>query len=301
MISRQQSSSKRKIISIIVGGGIAILLLKTPFVFTGSALAPLDSFIAASERVAVRAVSWLGIPWNDLVAIRTERDEALRTRDELNAELSSLKARFSDIETLDALYKKHKDERIIASVLSAPDDTPYDTLVVDAGSSKGVVQGAVVFSETNAPLGNVVKVHTTTAVVALFSSPGIVSTVYAPREKILAKATGMGGGVFTVLMPHGSDVREGDVFTMPTLKGEPLGSVLRVWSDPAEPGVIASLGYPHALRSLHFVSIEREPFEMPSVQDIRDAMTRFASTTEEMFAVPSELASTTASSTRPSP
>jgi cell shape-determining protein MreC len=302
MISRQRSSSKRKLLTIVLVCGLAVLALTTPITsWVSSIFSPLDTTIAGAENSTSGVSTWLGTRFTPTNTLRTERDEATRALALREAELAALRATLTDAKALDALRGTTGEDRIIAAVLATPSETPYDTLVLDRGSAHGVQEGAVVFSEHRAPLGSVVRVHTNTSIVALFSTPGIVTTLYAPREKILAKATGVGGGIFSVLMPHGSDVREGDVLIMPTLTGEPVGTVSRVSSDPAEPGVLASVTHKDALRSLRFVTISREPFTIPSNTEIKEAMGGFASSTKILSAVDEELASTTSSSTRNTP
>ncbi|MFM2374097.1 MAG: rod shape-determining protein MreC [Candidatus Parcubacteria bacterium] len=300
MISRQRSNVKRKLLTICIVGGVAVLLLNLPLPFLGNMLAPVDSELATLERGGLSVGAWIRARFTATDTLTKELADTKAALAEKAAALTTLRDSLPPQVVQDILDARSGEARIAAAILSSPSDTPYDTLVVDRGTQDGVKEGAVVYGASGAPLGTIVRAHNNTSVVVLFSTPGTITSLYAPREKILAKATGIGGGVFSLLMPHGSSVKEGDIVTMPTLGGEPVGTVSRVWSDPAEPGVIAAITHNDALRSLHTVSIAKEPFVMPSTNDIKASMERFASTTEMLFAVPDGLASTTASGTRSS-
>jgi cell shape-determining protein MreC len=222
--------------------------------------------------------------------VAQERDEARAGEARARLELENLRAAMADTAEFEALKKSRGRESIVAGVLATPNETPYDTLILDMGSDEGVVAGAVVYAEGGRPIGTITRTTASTAIATLFTSPGITTHVYAVRERVLARAVGMGGGSLSVFLPHGSEPREGDSMLMPTLGGVPIGTVARVWSEPSEPGVIAAVTSPISLASLRMVSIDTHAFTMPSTDDIRAHIAEFtslqASSTNMLFTIP---------------
>jgi cell shape-determining protein MreC len=298
MTSHRRSSSERFLIAIVVTATCALIVLNTPLRKIGTALAPLDRGVQAVEYLFPRTASWFQDHYYGVPKLKNERDAALREREQAMTELRELRTSIPEYEELRTLKNAHRGNPVIASVLTVPNETPYDTLLVDRGSADSVSVGAVVYTEGTVPIGTVVLLREHTSIISLFTSPGVTSQVYAPREQVLAKAVGMGGGALSVFLPHGSTPQIGDAIRMPTLSQEAVGQISRVWNDPAEPGVIAAVTLPVALSSVRMVSIDRAVFTMPSREEILDALSKTSSSTAAMFTIPEDvLGSSTPTST----
>jgi hypothetical protein len=63
--------------------------------------------------------------------------------------------------------------KIAASVIGRPPQSPYDTLLLDAGAEDGVTLGAGAWWPAGVYLGVVTKVDKQTAVVELVTAPGV--------------------------------------------------------------------------------------------------------------------------------
>lgn len=296
---RTKSSGRRRLILLIIVGAVAVILLQTPLKAIGTFMGPFDGALSTLERSAGGAGSWVKDRFAGFDSVRNERDQALHELELARAEVAWLGSSVQDAELLRTMREDVAQDRIVASALSVPNESPYDTVVIDKGARDGIKTGALVFSETSMPLGTVVETRNRTAVVMLFTSPGTRSLVYSPRERVFARATGMGGGTFTVLMPHGSTVIEGDSFILPTISGEFIGTVSHTWSDPTEPGVLAAVTSSSSVRSLRFVAVDREPFDIPSAEAIRETIALHATSTAPLFELPPEFGATTTATTTP--
>ncbi|HAT68526.1 MAG TPA: hypothetical protein DCS20_02820 [Candidatus Yonathbacteria bacterium] len=132
------------------------------------------------------------------------------------------------------LGRAGNDDRVTARVLAGPGRTPYDTLVIDAGTEQGVqVLDRVVYAGAGV-VGTVVEAYPTSAKVSLFSSPDKETMVVIGTQAIPATAFGRGMGNFEAKIPQGSLVITGDTVLIP---GEHLiiGTVGAVEEKPAEP------------------------------------------------------------------
>ena len=279
-------------------GLCAVLLLRTPATRLGSLLlTPLDAFLerertdAQNEAVGIRDAL---VP----KTVREERDQAVHERDELRDTLASLRASVPDYEALAELRASSTAARIPAGVLATPPQSPYDSLVIDQGATRGVKEGATVFAGDARPIGRVVRVEDNTSVVELFSSPGAHLWVYSLHDHVHAPAIGVGNGTIAVSLPHGSTAGEGDGIIVPSLAGAVIGTIARVTREPSEPGVIAFVPAPIALSSLRYVSVAPEPFTMPDAATIQSAIASHASTSP-LATMPPGAASSSATTTTP--
>ncbi len=233
----------------------------------------------------------------------------IRARGELEGEIQRLKqdiasesgnqttiARLmSENEELRALLGDSKDERILAGVIARPPNTPYDTLIIDRGTAHNIVEGAIVYHANEHAIGMVSRVYEKIAVVTLFSSDGVESTVYVYGPDVFAYAYGEGGGVIRISLPQGILVKEGDAVVLPSLHMGDLGVVERVVSLSTKPEQNAYLTFPIPIQSLRTVTIGREAISTPNVNDLESGVERL----RERFRidVPDELRLGTATTT----
>ena len=68
--------------------------------------------------------------------------------------------------------KTEKTNMILASILAKPNQSPYDTLIIDVGTKNGIEKGQKVFALGDIPIGRVSLVYSNSAKVILFSSSG---------------------------------------------------------------------------------------------------------------------------------
>jgi len=157
--------------------------------------------------------------------------------------------------TADALLAAnliHEENGTLANVLEAPGVSPYDTLVVDAGSNQGIQVG------DTAQVGNVTVVGLVTQV---FPSSSIVMLLSSSNQELQvmiasttpATAYGRGGGNFVVTLPESAGGNVGDSVTVPLYGGETIGKVLVVEPDDAESVKNLYIAFPFSVETLSMV------------------------------------------------
>lgn len=115
--------------------------------------------------------------------------------------------------------------QILAKILSKPPRSPYDTMVVDVGSSQGVVLGSRVFLSDNVIIGIVKNVTPRTSLVEMFSTGDRTQEAVLSRTGESFILNGSGGANFKIEVPKDADVMWGDMFMYPGLSSYALGSV----------------------------------------------------------------------------
>jgi cell shape-determining protein MreC len=113
----------------------------------------------------------------------------------------------------------------LARVLVSPEISPYDTLIIDAGSDHGVLLHTEVFGDGDFKIGEVTRVFARSAVVSLYSTPDAELAVNIGSSSLPAIARGAGGGNFRATLPKGAEVVVGDAVLIPALAPEYAGVV----------------------------------------------------------------------------
>jgi cell shape-determining protein MreC len=146
---------------------------------------------------------------------------------------------------------------VIAGVLQGPPYTPYDTLVLDAGSLDGVAEGNIVSAGGTALIGKIYAVFAFTSRAVLFSSPGEKHEGFfvtgGASFPILAE--GQGGGSMVAKIPSGISVRDGSSVVLPGIFGGITGKVSSVHNKGSESFSDVYFNLPASPESLRYVEI----------------------------------------------
>lgn len=98
--------------------------------------------------------------------------------------------------------RKQEPNAIIATVLTHPPQTPYDIIIIDAGSNDSVTLGSRVTLPEGPVLGTVSEIFPKSAKVNLFSSSGNKTNAILERGNVPITLVGTGGGNFKIDLPH---------------------------------------------------------------------------------------------------
>ncbi len=271
-VSSRRTSHKKRLRSIILlGGGLLVVLLLLPRVFGFvSSLVFMPLAITESATARISAL---------LPAYFTDRHELITQINQLEARIAQESSGASTVVTLQrenqalrALLGDETDQRIAAGVIGRPTVTPYDVLVIDQGSSSGIVEAAPVYVGRDQVIGFVERVYEHSAVVVLATTPGYASTVYIYGPNIYTTARGLGGGVLEVSVPQGIEIAEDDVVVLPSLSSGVYGTLSVIESIASEPEQRGYVTSQVPLHSLRFVSVGRKPLEVISFDSAREVV-----------------------------
>ena len=149
-----------------------------------------------------------------------------------------------------------KKNIVLGAILSKPNQSPYDTLVLDAGIAEGIKTGDMVFAFGNIPMGYIAEAYANSSKVTLFSNAGEKTQAIVTDKNIFFELVGRGGGNFEMVLPRDVVLQEGDLVTMPGINPYTLAIVETVISDPRDPFTKALLVSPVNAQELKFVEVE---------------------------------------------
>ena len=169
--------------------------------------------------------------------------------------LDYIKAENEELKTM--LSRSDKKSYILGSIISRPPKSPYDMIIVDAGSNVGVAQGMKVIAYSNTLIGYITEVFPKTSKIKLLSFPGEEIGLMMESAKISAIGFGLGGGNIEIKIPSSVVVNIGDKIITDGAFHYLLGVADKVESDLVNPFQKIIFRMPINLNELQMVGIEK--------------------------------------------
>lgn len=185
-----------------------------------------------------------------------------------NAEQSNLAAANKALEKENTdlkflLGRTNSTNRILASVLSKPDVSPYDTLIIDVGTNDGVHVGDKVVADGDFVVGFVSNVYPSTAQVTFYSSPGQKTQVLIGDAGIGATAEGRGANNFAAQLPRDIKIAKGDIVTLASFNTQVFAVVKDITSNSTDAFQTILFNNPVNIFTLGWVEVVRSEAQTP--------------------------------------
>ena len=167
------------------------------FAIFDAAIISLIAPVWRTENVVIRALN----PEDTLV----EENTMLREK------IFSLEAELVSIQT----GRRPESNIITAAVLTHPPQTPYDSIIIDAGLNESIGLDSEVYLPDGSAFGLVSEVFSKRARVKLFSTAGEETNAVLERGNVPVVLVGSGGGNFKIILPRDVVVEVGDKILNP--------------------------------------------------------------------------------------
>ena len=172
----------------------------------------------------------------DASALALENDQLRTDNLALAGQNQALLQEISDLKALGAVLEK-APSGVVAGVVARPPESPYDTLVLEGGTAQGIAAGQEAYGPGGVPIGIVSSVLADFSRVTLFSTPGASSLGRIGASSTPITIMGEGAGALAATASRAANIREGDNVFGPGPAAPPIGTVMRVESDPSSPAV----------------------------------------------------------------
>ncbi len=221
-------------------GPVALALLVLVLIFA------VLRFLLPGVLVAVASPLWsvgsslsvaagnVGSFFTDKAVLTNERDRLLADNAAYYAKNAQLDAKVKDLERLLG-GRTEPIDGILAGVLSRPPVSPYDVLIVNAGSNARVSVGSRADGPGGMPLGEVESVTKNSARILLYSTPGKETESWIGEERIPVTLIGEGSGAMSAVVAREAGIAIGDLVFASGPGALPVGSVIAVGNDPSSP------------------------------------------------------------------
>ncbi|MCR4275910.1 MAG: rod shape-determining protein MreC [Candidatus Parcubacteria bacterium] len=177
--------------------------------------------------------------FGDTAALAARNEQLMEENAALASENQALLEKEASVGALigASASQKTANPGILAGVMAHPPVSPYDTIVLSVGSNSGVTLGMEAFGEGGVPLGAISSVTTDFSRATLFSAPGMVTHGWIKGADMPLNIFGAGGGAMNASLSRSAGVNVGDTVFAPGPGMLPIGSVVRIDSDPSAPGI----------------------------------------------------------------
>ena len=151
--------------------------------------------------------------------------------------------------------KNEKIDLLLSAILAKPNQSPYDTLIIDVGAKHGVQNRNLIFALGNIPIGRIVDVYPSSSKVVLFSNSGEKTEVSVTGQNVFMQITGRGGGNFEMVLPRDFVLEKGSTVVLPG-SSYVVAVVKTIISDPRDSFIKALLVSPANVQELKFVEVK---------------------------------------------
>ncbi len=124
---------------------------------------------------------------------------------------------------------------ILGRVITAPNKSLYDTVIIDAGADEGITIGQTVYAFGGVALGTISDVSEQQATVLLFSASSRETAATVTETSATVTLIGRGAGEYEVRMPRDVYFEEGGVISEQGIYAAPLATIEKIISDPRDP------------------------------------------------------------------
>lgn len=251
---------KKKFFKIAIGVIVFIIL----FYFRSGIFGGLSYAAGAVFRPVLILGNNSGEKFGNLGSYFASKNSLDAENEKLKSQISENKARISNYDSLVAENtslkeilgrKDTKSAMILSAILSKPNQSIYDTLVIDAGIKQGLQTGDTVFALGNIPIGRIAEIYDNSSKVILFSNPGEKTQGVISGKDVFMELIGRGGGNFEMILPRDIILQKGDQALMPGINSYVLAIAETTISDPRDPFTKALLTSPANIQELKFVEV----------------------------------------------
>lgn len=169
--------------------------------------------------------------------------------------LESIQKENEELKTF--LFRPEKKSYILGSIISRPPQSPYDIIVVDAGSDNDVEKGMRAVAHGSILIGHVAETFPNTSKIKLLSYPGEETNLVIENAKISAIGLGLGGGNIGIRMPSSVKIDFGDKINTDGTFHYLLGTVDKIEADTLNPFQMIIFRIPINLNEIQKIGIEK--------------------------------------------
>ena len=213
---------------------IVVLLMRllAPNIFW-QAIRPVFS---VSDALASQSHAFM-LSFSDTAKLAVQNERLTAANAALASENRALQQKSASVSALLGMAAPSTASGILAGVVARPPESPYDTLVLAAGTKAGVLLGMEAFGEGGVPLGVVSSVLDDFSRITLFSAPGMTTSGWVGHANAPLTILGAGAGAMSASIAREAGIAVGDTVFVPGPGQLPIGSIVRVDSSPLSPSV----------------------------------------------------------------
>lgn len=150
-----------------------------------------------------------------------------------------------------------KNNFILGNILTKPNHSPYDTVIIDIGYDNGINEGDQVYVNGNIPIGVIGKVYNKTSLITLYTNPSQKTEGFINEANSSVELIGRGGGNFEMVVPVELSIEKGAIIYLPGSTSLVIALVDEIISAPTDPFKKVLLSAPVNIQNLKWVEVKK--------------------------------------------
>jgi len=212
-----------------------------------------------AKRAVIDNISNVGYIVHTKASVYKENENLLKENSDLKNSMIDYQVLKNENTSLKESFGRAPENKeiILANILTKPNYSPYDTIIIDIGNNKSVSVGDQVYSNVVTPIGEISAVYKNTSLVNLYSNPGTTTPAMIDGTNTSVELVGRGGGNFEMTIPTDLPFTKGSYVYLPDLNSEIVATIEDVISTPNDPVKKVLLSSPVNVQSLKWVFVKR--------------------------------------------
>jgi cell shape-determining protein MreC len=212
-----------------------------------------------TEKVISEGIDNSGYIFKSKSSVYKENDNLLRENADLKISMIDYQILKNENLALKELFNRTTENKnlILSNILTKPNYSPYDTLIIDIGSNLNISVGDIVYGGSTSPIGVIDAVYDKTSLVTLYSNPGKVTQAMIEGTNTSVELVGRGGGNFEMTIPIDLPYTNGTFVYLPNIESKIVATIEDVISSPNDPVKKVLLSSPINVQNLKWVFVEK--------------------------------------------
>lgn len=257
---KKQIEKRKKIIRNIIGFGLFFVLSVLGFLsWTGQIFNFVGRPVWKTENFVNTGLYNMNYLIRTKASISNENHNLIEEVSSLRLTMTDYQILKNEVDQLKEILGRIPDKNnfILSNILTKPNHSPYDTVIIDVGNNDGIKEGDLVYVDGNIPIGNIGKVYNKTSLVTLYTNPGQKTEGFMDISNASVVLTGRGGGNFEMIIPIELSAEKGTIIYLPGSTSLVLAHVDEVISIPSDPFKKVLLSSPVNVQNLKWVQVRK--------------------------------------------
>ncbi len=258
---KKQIVRRKKIIKNVIGFAIFfVLAIVGVLSWSGKIFHSLGRPIWKSEKLATDGLYNVNYLFRTKSAITKENHNLIEENSNIRLTMIDYQILKNEVNDLKEILGRTPvdDNFILGNILTKPNHSPYDTIVIDIGEDKGIKELDEVYADGNIPIGSISKVYNKTSLVSLYTNPGQKTEGFMDITNASVLLTGRGGGNFEMIIPAELSAEKGTIIYLPGSSSQVVAIVDEIISAPTDPFKKVLLSSPVNVQNLKWVQIKTD-------------------------------------------
>ena len=257
---KKRINKRKKIIRNIIGFGIFIILSTMgALTYSGKIFNNIGLPIWKTQNVITEKTSDLGYLLKTKESVYKENENLVQENTNLLNSMVDYQILKNENDQLKELLGRLpvKSSFVLGNILTKPNHSLYDSIIIDIGSDNGIEIGNKVYVDSVIPIGEISKIYPKTSLVTLYSNPSQITEGVIDGSNATVGLMGRGGGNFEMTIPLDLSSEKGVMVTLPGASWEVIAIIDGVVSSASEPLKKVILHSPVNIQSVKWVEVKK--------------------------------------------